>query len=128
MWRGRPMAAGWPAAAWRRGARWPCCAASGPMAWSTPRSGTAVPGGARPPVRPPSVFDVTAIGEVMLRLSVPMGHRLETAGSLDLHPGGAEANVLGALARLGRHCAWVGSLPSHALGRLVANHLRSQGI
>lgn len=74
------------------------------------------------------MFDVTTIGEVMLRFSVPAGHRLESARSLDLHPGGAEANVLGALARLGRRCAWVSSLPSHALGRLVADHLRAQGI
>jgi 2-dehydro-3-deoxygluconokinase len=74
------------------------------------------------------VYDVTTIGEVMLRFSVPVGHRLEAATSLDLHPGGAEANVLGALARLGRRCAWVSSLPSSALGRLVANHLRALGI
>jgi 2-dehydro-3-deoxygluconokinase len=73
-------------------------------------------------------FDVTTLGEVMLRLSVPMGYRLEAARSLDLHPGGAEANVLGALACLGRRCAWVSSLPANALGRMVANHLRSVGI
>jgi 2-dehydro-3-deoxygluconokinase len=69
-------------------------------------------------------FDVTAIGEVMLRYSVPAGERLEKAQSLTLYPGGAEANLLGALACLGRRCAWVSGLPENPLGRLVANHLR----
>jgi len=69
-------------------------------------------------------FDVTAIGEVMLRYSVPVGERLERAQQLALHPGGAEANLLGALACLNRRCAWVSGLPENPLGRLIANHLR----
>ena len=69
-------------------------------------------------------FDVTAIGEVMLRFSVPVGERLERAQTLALHPGGAEANLLGALACMERRCAWVSGLPENPLGRLVANHLR----
>jgi 2-dehydro-3-deoxygluconokinase len=69
-------------------------------------------------------FDVTAIGEVMLRYSVPVGERLERAPSLAVHPGGAEANLLGALAALGRQCAWVSALPRNPLGRLIENHLR----
>ncbi|CAN5479258.1 sugar kinase [soil metagenome] len=69
-------------------------------------------------------FDVTAIGEVMLRYSVPVGERLEKAQSLALHPGGAEANLLGALACLGRRCAWVSGLPQNPLGRLIDNHMR----
>lgn len=73
-------------------------------------------------------FDVTTVGEVMLRMSVPAGRRLENAASLDLTPGGAESNVLGALSRLGRRCGWVSSLPTHALGRLAANHLRAAGV
>lgn len=74
------------------------------------------------------LFDVTTIGEVMLRLSVPAGYHLETTTSLDLRPGGAEANVVGALAQLGRRTAWVSALPSNPLGRLVANHLRVAGV
>ncbi|MFN8495767.1 MAG: sugar kinase [Caldilineaceae bacterium] len=69
-------------------------------------------------------FDVTAIGEVMLRYSVPVGERLERAQQLLLHPGGAEANLLAALACLERRCAWVSGLPENPLGRLIANHLR----
>jgi len=74
------------------------------------------------------VFDVTTIGEVMLRMSVPAGVRLDQAAHLDLTPGGAETNVTGALCCLGRRCAWVSSLPANALGRLAANRLRAAGI
>lgn len=73
-------------------------------------------------------FDVTTLGEVMVRLSVPTGHRLEAATNLDLYPGGAEGNVMVALARLGRRVAWLSQLPSNPLGRLVANHLRVAGV
>src|SRR6185437_3052638 len=73
-------------------------------------------------------FDVTTIGEVMLRMSVPAGIRLDQAAHLDLTPGGAETNLTGALSRIGRRGAWVSSLPANALGRLAANHLRAAGI
>lgn len=69
-------------------------------------------------------FDVTALGEIMVRLSVPAGVRMETAQSLDVQPGGAEGNTVTALSRLGRDCAWCGALPSNSLGRLVANRLK----
>src|SRR5579872_7196743 len=75
-----------------------------------------------------TALDVTTIGEVMLRLSVPMGRRLETASSLDVHPGGAEANVVSVLSRLGRRCGWVSALPANALGRLVRQQLRAAGV
>jgi 2-dehydro-3-deoxygluconokinase len=74
------------------------------------------------------MYDVTALGEVMLRLSVPPGQRLENMTSLEVHPAGSEANVLFALSRLGRRCAWIGGLPGNALGRLAANQLRSAGV
>lgn len=73
-------------------------------------------------------FDVTTLGEVMLRLSTPAGTRLETAVQLDVHPGGAEANLAALLARLGRRTAWLGALPANPLGRLAANALRGAGV
>lgn len=69
-------------------------------------------------------FEVTTIGEALLRLSVPIGHRLETASRLDVSPAGTEANMAVVLGQLGRRCAWCGSLPAHPMGRLVANRLR----
>ena len=73
-------------------------------------------------------FDVTTIGEMLVRLSVPSGRRLETAAQLDVHSAGAEANVASLLARLKRRVAWSGALPDNPLGRLAANALRVAGV
>ncbi len=73
-------------------------------------------------------FDVTTFGEIMLRLSVPSGQRLETATNLNIYPAGAEANVASLLARLERKTCWVGTLPKNPLGQLAANHLRTAGV
>jgi len=73
-------------------------------------------------------FDVTTTGETMLRLSVPIGERLEMAHRLDLFPAGTEANFAVALSRLGRNCAWLGGLADNPLGRIVANHVRMAGV
>ena len=70
-------------------------------------------------------FDVTSLGEMLLRLSVPSGKRLQAAQQLDLYPAGAEANVVSLLARLERKTMWAGALPENPLGRLAANALRS---
>jgi 2-dehydro-3-deoxygluconokinase len=73
-------------------------------------------------------FDVTAFGEMLLRLSVPTGQRLEIAKSLDLYPAGAEANVISLLARLDYRSCWAGALPRNPLGRVAANALRAAGV
>ena len=73
-------------------------------------------------------FDVTTFGEIMLRLSVPSGQRLEAATSLNICPAGAEANVASLLARLERKTCWVSTLPKSPLGQLAANHLRLAGV
>lgn len=69
-------------------------------------------------------FDVTTFGEMLLRLSVPSGERLENAPQLNLHPAGAEANVVTLLSRLERKTTWTGALPNNPLGRLAVNALR----
>ena len=68
-------------------------------------------------------YDVTGFGELMLRMSVPAGARLDVADKMDVHVGGAEGNVLANISSLGRKCAWVGGLPNNPLGRIVRNHL-----
>jgi 2-dehydro-3-deoxygluconokinase len=73
-------------------------------------------------------FDVTTLGEMMLRLSVASGTRLELASHLDVYPAGAESNVVSLLARLERNTQWMGALPKNPLGRLAANHLRLAGV
>lgn len=73
-------------------------------------------------------FDVASLGEAMLRLSVPIGRRLDDSRSLDMEIGGAECNVCVALSRLGRRCGWVSRLPDHSLGDHVVRGLRADGV
>jgi len=77
---------------------------------------------------PATRFDLTTLGEIMLRYSVPAGQRLEEMQQLEAHPGGAEGNVCSALAGLGRRCAWVGGLPDNPLGKMIVRRLRAAGI
>jgi 2-dehydro-3-deoxygluconokinase len=73
-------------------------------------------------------FDITTLGETMLRLSVPIGARLDDTRALDVEIGGAESNICVALARLGRRTGWVSRLPDHALGGAVLRALRADGV
>ena len=73
-------------------------------------------------------FDVTTLGEMLVRFSIPSGRRLETASQMDVYPAGAEANVATLLARLERKTCWVGALPANPLGRLAVNTLRGAGV
>lgn len=73
-------------------------------------------------------FEATSLGEMLLRLSVPSGRRLEASTQLDVYPAGAEANVMSLLARLDRRACWFGALPKNPLGRLAANALRAAGV
>jgi 2-dehydro-3-deoxygluconokinase len=73
-------------------------------------------------------FDITTLGEMLVRLSVPSGMRIENALQFDVHPAGAEANVATLLARLERRTCWMGALPENPLGRLSVNRLRAAGV
>jgi 2-dehydro-3-deoxygluconokinase len=73
-------------------------------------------------------FDVTSLGEMLIRLSVPSGKRIENSTRFDVHPAGAEANVLTLLARLERQTCWCGALPGNPLGRLAFQALRTAGV
>lgn len=73
-------------------------------------------------------FDVTSLGEAMLRFSSPAGMPLASARRLDVNLGGAESNVCAALAGLGRRCSWVSRLPDNALGRLALRRLQEFGV
>jgi 2-dehydro-3-deoxygluconokinase len=77
---------------------------------------------------PETYFDVTTLGEMLLRLSVPSGERLENAHQLNMQPAGAEANVITLLARLERKTSWTGALPNNPLGRVAVNALRVAGV
>ncbi len=73
-------------------------------------------------------LDVFTFGETMIRLSTPLGHRLETVQALDLKIGGTESNLTIALARLGRQVAWSSVLPRNPLGERIARELNWHGV
>lgn len=73
-------------------------------------------------------YDIVTFGETMIRLSTPLGERLETAVALDVGIGGTESNVAVALARLGRRVAWSSVLPRNAFGQRIAGELRRHGV
>ena len=73
-------------------------------------------------------YDVVAPGEVMLRLASRTPIRLEQARGLDVSYGGTEANVLCALARLGRRTAWISALPRNVWGERLERELRGHGV
>ena len=58
-----------------------------------------------------------AFGEIMLRLSPPGRELLLQTPKLDVWVAGAEANVAGALARLGHDVAFASAVPDNDLGR-----------
>jgi 2-dehydro-3-deoxygluconokinase len=73
-------------------------------------------------------YDLVTLGEILLRLAVPSPGRIETAHSLDVQIGGAEANVAAAGARLGLATAWISALPASAWGDRVRRELGGHGV
>jgi 2-dehydro-3-deoxygluconokinase len=74
------------------------------------------------------MHDLVAIGEVMLRLSIPSPARIETVRQLDVQVGGAEANVAAACARLGLRTAWISAVPGNAWGERIRRELTGHGV
>ena len=73
-------------------------------------------------------YDVVGLGEVMLRLASAAPMRLEQTRELDVSFGGAEANVVCALARLGLRTAWMSGLPSNVWGERLRRELHAHGV
>ena len=67
-------------------------------------------------------------GEILLRLNAAGHERLTQTRHLDIHVGGAEANVAIALAQLGADVRMVSVLPDNDFGHRAAGHLRSFGV
>jgi len=74
------------------------------------------------------MHDLVAIGEVMLRLSIPSPARIETVRQLDVQIGGAEANVAAACARLGLRAAWISAVPDNPWGERIRRELTGHGV
>jgi 2-dehydro-3-deoxygluconokinase len=71
---------------------------------------------------------VVWFGELLLRLSAPRRELLFQSGTLDVHVGGAEANVAVGLACLGHDAAMVSRVPDNALADAAVGHLRRYGV
>ena len=71
---------------------------------------------------------IVCFGELLLRLTAPGSELLLQSGRLDVHVGGAEANVAVGLARLGHRTAMVSRVPDNVLGEAAVGFLRRHGV
>jgi 2-dehydro-3-deoxygluconokinase len=71
---------------------------------------------------------ILCFGELLLRLASPGHERLLQSPRLQVHVGGAEANVAIALAGFGHQAGMLGVTADNALGRAAAGELRRQGV
>ncbi len=71
---------------------------------------------------------IVGLGEALLRLSTPGHERLEHAGSLEVHVGGAELNALTAAVSGGARATWITRLADNPLGRRIAAHARAHDV
>ncbi|MGT2515568.1 sugar kinase [Sphingomonas panni] len=71
---------------------------------------------------------ILCFGELLLRMTAPGRELLMQTGRLDVHVGGAEANVAVGLANLGHASAMVSMVPDNPLGRGAVTALRGQGV
>jgi 2-dehydro-3-deoxygluconokinase len=71
---------------------------------------------------------VACFGELLLRLTAPERELLLQRMQLDVHVGGAEANVAVGLASLGHATKVVSTVPGNALGAAAIGYLRRHGV
>lgn len=71
---------------------------------------------------------VACFGELLLRLTAPGRELLLQRPHLDVHVGGAEANVAVGLASLGHAATVVSVVPDNALGQAAIGYLRRHGV
>jgi 2-dehydro-3-deoxygluconokinase len=71
---------------------------------------------------------VVCFGELLLRLTAPGRELLLQTPRLDVHVGGAEANVAVGLACLGHDTAMASRVPANALGEAATGALRRYGV
>lgn len=68
------------------------------------------------------------LGELLVRLSATGKQLLVTTPALDVHVGGAEANVAVGMAMLGAKTAMVSAVPDNAFGERSMAHLAAAGV
>ena len=71
---------------------------------------------------------IVCLGELLLRLGAPQRQMLLQSPILDVHVGGAEANVAVSLARFGHRVAMVSVVPDNPLAEAAVGELRRHGV
>lgn len=71
---------------------------------------------------------IACFGELLFRLGAPGHETLLQSPRLDVHFGGAEANVAIALARLGQRTRMISVVPDNPLGEAAIGELRRHGV
>ena len=71
---------------------------------------------------------IVGFGELLIRLSPPDKRLMVQAQHLDVEIGGAEANVVAAMASLGHEAAMISRIADNPLGRLAVGTLASRGV
>ncbi|MDT2524713.1 sugar kinase [Enterococcus raffinosus] len=71
---------------------------------------------------------IVCLGEIMLRLSVETGIRLNHTQQLEAYYGGGEANVAVSLANYGHQVQFASKIADNGLGQAAERHLRSYGV
>ena len=71
---------------------------------------------------------VTALGELLMRLSTPGNERYIQAKEFDINFGGAEANVAVSLANFGHEVEFISKVPDTPIGECAAAALRKYGV
>jgi fructokinase len=72
-------------------------------------------------------FDVVALGELLIDFT-PLGRSASGGAVFEQNPGGAPANVLVALCKLGGSGAFIGKVGADQFGRFLQNVLQSHGV
>jgi fructokinase len=73
------------------------------------------------------MYDVIAIGELLIDFT-PAGKSEQGNPFYERNPGGAPANVLSGLARLGKHTAFIGKVGDDLFGHYLVELMAGQGI
>lgn len=71
---------------------------------------------------------VVCFGELLLRLGAPGRQLLLQSPQLDVHIGGAEANVAVSLARFGHEAALISVIPDNPIGTAALAEIRKHGV
>ena len=74
-----------------------------------------------------TLFDVTALGELLVDFT-QSGYSPQNNPIFEANPGGAPANVLAMLRKLGKTCAFIGKVGQDSFGDMLEETIRQAGI